>query len=372
MLQKSVIRALFGITRKERVSLFQLQLPLDLRVSLLNECIKICNVTNVGLNNQTPKITEAVAQRAYKRIVGDIQGNFRKEMDIDHETIGFPTALSNEITHIGYIDTWANRANYDHTLLYTSSLGEKKKDTSIDEKSTQSMESKIKTHWFECNPSGKTFWLMTIDTAFSDDFWKEYINAIDEMRFCVGLGGKSDAYVRCASTEPDAIFTTGGRNIYHALPMTDFEEKIIRLAKFVMSFQRSFVHRVFGDDYRVTWDANLLHHVVAPIASAVYSAHSDCSPFLNSTTKKAYVHIHEDVYLPTRGDMQVLTIHYSNYDENSDGSPCTTLTYTRDGDHIGSAALGSRGIHIQDPGSQSNGIKHKVTVCPSARKSGIY
>jgi hypothetical protein len=95
--------------------------------------------------------------------------------------------------------------------------------------------------------------------------------------------------------------------------MTNMEEKILRLAKFVMSFQRSYVHRVYGEDYKVTWDANLLHHVVGPISAAVYGAHSDCSPLLNSIPKNEYQHVHDDVYLPVPGEMQVLTIHYSNY-----------------------------------------------------------
>jgi hypothetical protein len=72
--------------------------------------------------------------------------------------------------------------------------------------------------------------------------------------------------------------------------------------------------------------------------------------------------------------MQVLTIHYSNYNPtNKDENDfCTTITYTHNDNHIGSARLGSRGIHIQGPGSQSNGIKHKVTVCPEVTKSGIF
>jgi hypothetical protein len=71
MLPKAVIRALFRVMQKEHVALFELQLPLRVRVSLLNECIKICNVL---LNVQSQKVTEAVAVRAYNRIVGDPNG----------------------------------------------------------------------------------------------------------------------------------------------------------------------------------------------------------------------------------------------------------------------------------------------------------
>jgi hypothetical protein len=372
MLQKSVIRALFGVSRKERVTLFELQLPLELRITLLNECIKICNVLK---NNQSKKITEEVAIRAYNRIVGDPMGTNRADgFDIVKETIGFPKALSKEIESNGYyIDEWAERLSYNHTLSL-SKLGKKRKADGLENKTRRNGGPKIKTHLFETGQTGQHFWIITIEEAFSKPFWDEYIYAIDEMRFCMGLGGKSDAYVRCSSMEECAIFTTGGRFTYYSLPMTKLEEKIMRLARFVMSFQRSYIHRVYGDDYKVTWDANLLHHVVAPIASAVYSAHSDCSPFLNSPNTSVYHHVHEDVYLPTRGEMQVLTIHYSNYNttKEDDTDFCTTITYTHNDDHIGSARLGSRGIHIQGPGSQSNGIKHKVTVRPEMVKSGVF
>jgi hypothetical protein len=98
MLQKSVIRALFGVTRKERVAVYELQLPLDLRILLLNECIKICKVAKITpTNNQSSKITEAVAIRAYKRIVSDKKGATREDIDLFKETMDFPSALANEI-----------------------------------------------------------------------------------------------------------------------------------------------------------------------------------------------------------------------------------------------------------------------------------
>jgi hypothetical protein len=33
----------------------------------------------------------------------------------------------------------------------------------------------------------KSFWFMTINEAFSDSFWKEWISAIDDIGFCFGL-----------------------------------------------------------------------------------------------------------------------------------------------------------------------------------------
>jgi hypothetical protein len=212
---------------------------------------------------------------------------------------------------------------------------------------------------------------MLIDNAFSDPFWDCWITAINHMRFCRGLGGKSDAYVRCSSHEDEAIFTTAGRFTYHALPLTDMEEKIISLACFVMSFQRAFVESLYGNDYCVTWDVNLLHHIVGPIASAVYSAHSDFSPLICSLNKKESVHIHKDVHLPVRDEMQVLTIYCSNAIASIKDKGSLTIKYTYDGSSIGSATLGSRGIHIQGPGSQSPLLEHAVTT-NACQQSGIY
>jgi hypothetical protein len=54
----------------------------------------------------------------------------------------------------------------------------------------------------------KSFWFMTINNAFSNQFWDQWISSINEMRFCVGLRGKQEAFVRCSSNDEGAIFTT--------------------------------------------------------------------------------------------------------------------------------------------------------------------
>jgi hypothetical protein len=125
------------------------------------------------------------------------------------------------------------------------------------------------------------------------------------MRFCIGLGGKTKAYMRCSLPEDAAVFTTTGKFTYEALPCTMMEDRILSLARFVMSFQKAYIERLYGSDYLVTWDANLLHQVVGPITEAIYSAHNNYSPLLCSRSKDNYIHIDRDVYLPTRDNMQV-------------------------------------------------------------------
>jgi hypothetical protein len=102
------------------------------------------------------------------------------------------------------------------------------------------------------------------------------------------------------------------------------------------------------------------------------SAHNDFSPLLCLLPKeKERQHVQGNVHLPERDEMQVLTIHYSNFD-NPTTNHCTTLSYTHNSSSIGSFPLPSRGIHIQGPGSQSAGIKHKVSVNPQANQPGIF
>jgi hypothetical protein len=234
----------------------------------------------------------------------------------------------------------------------------------------------VKTRLFVYNNGNekkKSFWFMTINNAFSNQFWDQWISAINEMRFCVGLRGKQEVFVRCSSNEEGAIFTTSQRSVYHAKPLSNMEEKILSLARFVMSFQKALVEKLFGEDFIVTWDSNLLHHVVGPIHAAVYGAHSDFSSLLCSTKEKTKLHVHNDVYLPQREEMQVLTIFCSNYQtECKNNDYCTSLSYTFKDSIIGSETLGSRGIHIQGPGSQAIGIKHDTKVNQDAHQSGVY
>lgn len=350
MLCKSATRALFGIKHKERFdgqkfSLFEVQMSIQNRIALLNACLQICNV--MSQYSKGIKITESIADREYNRIIGDPNGSKRPKIDLATATSKFPDALIAAIQKYGYIDEWACAVDFNPALLPTKKLNKKKDRPSVNK------------HLFNYGKNEEqTFWFISINNAFSDPFWNCWISAIDNMRFCLGLGGKSEAYVRCSSTEEDAIFTTAGRFTYHTMPLTDMEERIISLACFVMSFQRAFVERLYENDYRFTWDVNLLHHVVAPIAAAVYNAHSDFSPLLCSLNSTDSVHIHKDVHLPERNEMQVLTIHCSNAVSLQEQDGLLSIKYTYDGLSIGSATLGSRGIHTQGPGSQSPFIEH--------------
>jgi hypothetical protein len=246
-----------------------------------------------------------------------------------------PYALKHAIQQYGFIDEWASKVHFDATIPTMDSINgptkilKKANQIATNQplnKARRTVNIKLFTRQGDDTP---LFWFMAIDNAFSESFWEQWNSSIDEMRFCVGLGGKNNAYVRSSAHDAGAVFTTASRFTYETLPMSKMEEKILSLAKFVMSFQRAYVERLYGADYVITWDANLLHHVIGPIANAVYSAHSDYSPLLCSLNNADYTHVDGDVYLPIRDHMQVLTIYCSNYQPNSEES-CTRITYYHD------------------------------------------
>jgi hypothetical protein len=185
--------------------------------------------------------------------------------------------IRNAICKNGFIDKWAEKVSYNASTVFHKSNNV---DLSVLENEDCCNPHVAFCH-FEYNSTPnhkKSFWFISITNSFSDSFWDQLTTGINELRFCTGLGGKHNAYVRCSSLETDAVFSTGGRFLYHSLPLSPIEEKILTIARFVMSFQKAYIEKLCGSDFTVTWDANLLHHVVGPIMAAVYSAHNDFSP----------------------------------------------------------------------------------------------
>jgi hypothetical protein len=320
MLSADVIRALFGFVRRQRIALSEINIPIQQRIALLNECIIVCNIQKISCLNQAHTISANIARRAYNQLVGDANGHKCAKIDLNHYTKDFPIALEKVIAQYGFVDTWAKKSGYNASWRFED----------IEHESTPNKDSNrpvVSKHVFAyAEDSRKTFWFISIDNAFSKPFWEQLLLGLQDLRFCAGLGGKSKAYVRCASHEEQAIFTTSGRFTYNSVPMSNVEEGILELAKFVMLFQKAYVERLWGSEYKFTWDANLLHHVVGPITESVYGAHSDFGPLLCSLSDDSYKHVHERSFLPTREEMQVLTIYYSNYTTSNDTS--TAISYT--------------------------------------------
>jgi hypothetical protein len=168
------------------------------------------------------KIEKDVAIRAYKRGIKDVRGLERDRIDIRLYTDKFPKALENAIKVNGFIDKWAFKVNFDASLppsIIEDESPKKRKSSGPD------LCVEIFTNQKEYEENQSSFWFVSINDAFSDSFWVEWVAAIDHMRFCIGLGSKTNAYVRCSSTEDAAVFTTSGKFTYEALPCIPMEEK---------------------------------------------------------------------------------------------------------------------------------------------------
>jgi hypothetical protein len=192
ILPKTVIRVLFGVKRRQKIALYKLNMPLHRRIALLNECIKVCNVltptTNAGFY---AKIDKNVAIRAYKRVVEDTRGQERDRIDICLYTKEFPTALKKAIKVNGFIDEWAYTVNFDPTLpqmdIEDESPYTKRKSNVLCEQASPDACIKTFTYQKDNKVNQSSFWFMSVNNSFLDSFWAEWIAAIDQMRFCIGL-----------------------------------------------------------------------------------------------------------------------------------------------------------------------------------------
>jgi hypothetical protein len=191
---------------------------------LLRECANICHVVS---DTDATYITENTAKRAYQRVVQDPFGAFRPSIAFEIYLTDFPACIEKAINSYGYIDECANQCNHNATLCFDNvhdrKLKRNQKSNSL-LKRNHSLPS-VKTHQFPLRDPNKSIWFMTIQNSFSDSFWDTWITSLDNLRFCKGMGGKHEAFVRCSCSEENAVFTTGGRHLYHALPMSDMEKK---------------------------------------------------------------------------------------------------------------------------------------------------
>jgi hypothetical protein len=183
-----------------------LDLSFPTRIALLNECINVCNVLP---NRLSPHLTKAVAVRAFNRIVKDPTGKCRPRLDISKQTDGFPLTIRNAVCKNGFIDKWAEKLSYNASMVFHKSNNV---DLVVLE-NEDCCNPQVEFRHFEYNSTPnhkKSFWFISITNSFSDSFWDQLTTGINELRFCTGLGGKHNAYVRCSSLETDAVFSTGG------------------------------------------------------------------------------------------------------------------------------------------------------------------
>lgn len=350
--QPSVVLYLYGISQKEqsqRLDIRSLQLSLRTRIDVLQECVKIHHEHT----HASRFINNKIAKMAYSRIVTDPQGTSRPTINLNHFARNFPIVISHAIYTHGLIDQWHEPSIYKIW-----------RGTNFQE-SPSCSHKHIEYYTDKGNKSSKkTFWVIVIDQAFTQPFWDEFTNAIENLKFLAGIRGKNDLYVRCSNNE-QAPFAVGKTRtaIYPSQTMDKCEEKITNLARFVMKFQRCYVQSLVGSDFLVTWDVNMLHYIVGPIKNAVYAAHNDSSPLLCSPSNTTRTHVVDVAHLPLMDEMQVLTMYWTNLDDDLDSSQYNIdMNYYFFEKKIAQLPLTGRGIHIQGPGSQSSGITHETKV----------
>ena len=118
----------------------------------------------------------------------------------------------------------------------------------------------------------------------------------------------------------------GRKHVYESVVPDEMEADILNMAIYLAKQQQSMIENLHGF-YKVTWHCNLVHTVVAAIYHAVYASHSDANPTLCSNAEpksNPHVHVKDNLYLPKPDEMQVVTMVFSNCEDNYS----TELIYT--------------------------------------------
>jgi hypothetical protein len=158
--------------------------------------MNVCNVITKDGSSRIATIDEKVAKRAYNRIVVDPLGKDRvHDLNLGERTKNFPHTLKKAINDYGFIDDWASTVQFNATLPCI--VSKKRKSTkAVAQEESPHKETKKPTvsikqfAYRDEHDDDKVFWFLSINEAFTDPFWNEWVSAIDTMRFCIGLGGK--------------------------------------------------------------------------------------------------------------------------------------------------------------------------------------
>jgi hypothetical protein len=148
----------------------------------------------------------------------------RKNINIREATEHFPTCLEKAIKQYGYIDEWSPECDFNASSCLQTCLRDNEEATkqTSDERTSEPVSSLVNIHKLEYGTENKK--------PFGS------LQSKSLMRFCAGMGGENDAYVRYSSTEPGAVFTTASRKPLPPATMTDMEEKVCTLGGQKMNF----------------------------------------------------------------------------------------------------------------------------------------
>ena len=352
-INRRVINFFFDVGKRNKLTMKDVGIPYPTCRKMITQCILWTNE-----NNLQKFVTPKMATMAYRKFVGDKNGCHSEIINLNAATAGFGDRVRT-ILKQGYLDV---------TLALTTPIDEIKNSSETYNATNIASRNPYVEQYavgFDRQGSKVHFQVLVMHNAVSPEFMRKWIQRMNSLAFLSGKGGRSNGYVRNASTtESPSPIVIGGKYVYASVPPDVMETQLIAICTLLANEQRTMIESKFAKLYKVTWHCNLVHTVVAAFSHALYGAHSDYSEMCCSDGD--HCHVADDCYLPNDSEMQVATMVFSN----SEKEFSTELVYsiaagtgTKKRVEIQRIALSNCCIHWQGPGSQARGIKHHVESC---------
>ena len=218
--------------------------------------------------------------------------------------------------------------------------------------------------------NGKSFDVIVINNALSPQTVKYLFEQFNNISFMSGKGKKEKCFVRVSSLTDSPFVMSNGETIYKSCTFQDVDYKLLSIFNNIKGSQEDAVLEARGgEEYKPTLICTDIYNITGHSKNCKFSHHSDYSTMHTSASANKCDRIYsgyENGYLPTQDEMQVVTLILSN----SQQSESSRLVY-KDKHKTGKLCkeniiLGNNTIHIQGPGSQSNGITHQSEMIEGA------
>jgi hypothetical protein len=180
-----------------------------------------------------------------------------------------------------------------------------------------------------------------------------------DLQFIRGKRGRDGSIVRVVTSANDPkgmIFQNGSGGSTVQYPVFAAHNKERELMDSIVTFVRSVAP---PNSPGTRYECNLLHVLITKLLAGGYGAHDDFSVLLGRLAKDvpdAYT-TEEGNALPTQADTITVTLVWCT----KAGATCR-ITWSKDGVDIGSIDTCNNDIHLQGPGTQYNGIQHRVEL----------
>ena len=338
-INRTLIQSFFNVGRRNKLSMKDVGIDYRKCRQMIAQCLTwSCNRTLV---------TPLIATMAHRKFVSDTAGKKSPVINLTEATTKFGNRIS-EIMDSGYVDV---------TLGFTASDDIQNGGTDVPT---------VSKHVICANPTkgGVAFNVVVVNNVVSPVFMEKWVNCMNILKFVSGKGGRTNAFIRNASTcEHPSPVVIARKHVYASVAPDTMEMQLIDICIFLANEQRSMIEREYEGLFKVTWHCNLVHTVVAAFSHALYGAHSDFNETCCSDNQQPHFLVSEDHYLPTRNEMQVATMVFSNSNEKFSTDLVYSLINTGDNNskvELKRIPLSNCCLHWQGPGSQETEILHHV------------